>query len=145
MSEAAAIVGRSQLKKLSSMNFQREELSKRYIQGLANVAGITAPTLPTDGVSSWHFFVIKVGCGFSLTRDELYKALGEKGVQCNVHYTPLYKFKPFLVEEHQQCNLFPNSEQCYEQALSLPLYPTMTWAMVDYVCEVIRELGNEKG
>ena len=71
--------------------------------------------------------------------------MGEKGVQCNVHYTPLYKFKPFLINESYQQDMFPNAELCYDQVLSLPLYPTMTTAMVDYVCAIIKELANEQG
>jgi perosamine synthetase len=140
MSEAAAVVGRSQLKKLTSMNAQREILAQQYITSLAGVEGIITPLMPEKSVSGWHFFVIQVTKDFPLTRDDLYKKMGDKGVQCNVHYTPLYKFKPFSIGESLQGKLFPSSELCYDQVLSLPLYPTMSLDMLNYVCKTIENI-----
>lgn len=135
LSEFGAAVGLTQLKKLPLQNEKRLKLAARYIAALSDIKGIECIRQTEGASSSWHFFVIFVLPEFKLSRDQLLKALDDRGVKTSVHYTPLYHFSPFSGETLEM------AEQRYEQALTLPLYPQMEFSMVDYVVEQIKELS----
>ena len=143
MSEGSCAVGLTQLAKLDRMNAARQEMANAYLSNLSDIKGIELPDVTEHAKSSWHFFVIQVTSEFSMDRDQLLAALKERGVQTNVHYTPLYHFEPFVQFISNDKSQFEHAERCYDQVLSLPLYPTMTTDMVTYVSDCIKELAHD--
>lgn len=139
MGEMAAAVGRTQLGVLEELIAERKLIAEQYLERLDKVSGIRLPAYQQGYCSSWHLFVIDV---ISCERDTVFKALLDRGVQCNVHYTPLYHFAPFRPYIIAKSD-YPVSESCYDTALSLPLYPGLTNEQIEFVVSSLIEVIDE--
>jgi len=71
-------------------------------------------------------------------RTALALALREDGIGVSVHFKPLHLF-PFYQERlGVKPGSFPAAEKCFEETLSLPIYPDLADADVDRVAERVR-------
>jgi dTDP-4-amino-4,6-dideoxygalactose transaminase len=61
--------------------------------------------------------------------------LREAGIGTQVHYMPLH-MQPYYQDRYGELSL-PGAEAFYEKTLSLPLFPDMEEAEVDYVVETV--------
>ena len=128
LDELHAAMLRVKLRHLDEWNATRRALAERYLAGLP--AGLEAP--PRDGV--FHLFVVQ-----TRARDALKAYLAERGIGTDVHYPlPAHQQKPY--QRYAQCGL-PTTERLAREVLSLPLYPELDTADVDYVLDQLRAYG----
>jgi perosamine synthetase len=143
MTDIQAAIGRAQLHHFPRWQARREELATLYDRGLADIDGLTLPARPADGHHAWHLYVLRVAESFPITRDELITELAARDIDCSVHFIPLHHM-PYLrslVGEDAINHAFPRADSAFKRIVSLPLYPSLTDAQVDAVCDAIRELG----
>jgi dTDP-4-amino-4,6-dideoxygalactose transaminase len=123
MDELQAAVLSVKLRHLDKWNARRREIAQRYRQGLQDSVGLP----PAEGV--FHLFVVQTP-----RREALRAALAASGVGTDVHYPmPAHRQTPYAVDVR-----LPVTEQLAQRVLSLPIYPELSDADVDYVVEVIR-------
>ena len=67
-------------------------------------------------------------------------ALLEKSIETGVHYPVPLHLQPAYAWMSLKEGSFPVAERSAREVLSLPLYPEMTDAQVDRVCEALREV-----
>ena len=65
--------------------------------------------------------------------------LTEKGIGVNLHYIPVH-LQPFYQRMGFKQGDFPNAESYYQQAITLPLYPTLTHQQQDQVIAALTEV-----
>jgi dTDP-4-amino-4,6-dideoxygalactose transaminase len=131
--QAAAL--RVKLKHLARWNTQRRSHARQYDVLLAGAEGITLPTEAPYARHVYHLYTVQVA-----NRDLVLKLMGEQGVACGIHYpVPVH-----LQEAYRQLELgpgsFPVSEQAAQALLSLPMYPELTQAQVEYVAATLRQV-----
>ena len=56
----------------------------------------------------------------------------------NLHYIPVHT-QPYYQEMGFKVGDFPESEKYYAEAISIPLFPTLTYAEQDYVVAALKE------
>ncbi|MDF1813676.1 MAG: UDP-4-amino-4,6-dideoxy-N-acetyl-beta-L-altrosamine transaminase [Verrucomicrobiales bacterium] len=147
LSDIHAALGVSQLKRLPGFIERRQKLVERYNQAFREQPNLTIPKV-ADWLSgnsnslSWHLYVLLFE--FERTgksREEVILKLRDKGVGTQVHYIPVHK-QPYYFNRDNEAAL-PVAEKFYSQALSLPLYPTMTEAdqsrVIDEVLGIVSE------
>lgn len=130
-----AAIGRVQLKHLQEWNERRRTIASNYSRSLVSLVPIVSlPPLPSEDVEPvYHQYVIR-----TKNRDELKKYLGDRGVQCNVHYPipihlqPLYR-ETFGYKE----GMYPRSELLAKECLSLPMHPFLSDEDVKYTIEQV--------
>jgi dTDP-4-amino-4,6-dideoxygalactose transaminase len=59
------------------------------------------------------------------TRKEVFEFLRKKGIGVNVHYIPVH-IQPYYKKQGFGYGQYPEAENYYEEAITLPLYPSMT-------------------
>jgi dTDP-4-amino-4,6-dideoxygalactose transaminase len=128
MDDIQAAVLRVKLRYLDEWNAVRVGLADRYLAGLPDT--VVAP--PRGGV--FHLFVIQ-----SNERDALKAYLSENGVSTGVHY-PLAAHQQEPYAEFANGPL-PSTERLAREVLSLPMYPELSPASVEYVVKVLRAYG----
>ncbi len=127
-------LGASQLKKINAFLKRRQEIAARYIRELKRVEEVSFLENTPQSENAYHLFVIKIKNG----RRQLYDYLKEKGIDCQVHYLPLY-WHPYYQKLGYKKGLCPASEEFYETILSLPIYP----GLKDFQQEsVIKSIGE---
>lgn len=137
MTELQAALGLSQLERLENYVERRHALSRRYDSLLADLP-VTLPWQHPDSYSGRHLYVIRLqGDGAAKKRLQVFEALREKGVGVNIHYIPVHT-QPYYRQMGFRPGDFPEAERYYAEALSLPLYPTLSEAQQDEVVAALR-------
>jgi dTDP-4-amino-4,6-dideoxygalactose transaminase len=134
LTDVAAAMGLSQLNRLE-LNHRRRRAAVAYYQDrLADVPGVVPVAQPIDGSSSYHLFVVRLD-GSRYDRDDVSRWLGERGIGTSVHYKPLHRHPLIQRCVHVEPDAYPEADRAYGEILSLPLFPAMTRADIDLVCD----------
>jgi dTDP-4-amino-4,6-dideoxygalactose transaminase len=67
----------------------------------------------------------------------VFEALRAKDIMVNLHYIPVHT-QPYYRQMGFQPGDFPEAEQYYREAISIPMHPTLTTGEQDYVVSSIK-------
>ena len=134
MTDIQAALGHSQLQRLDQLVSRRRELAARYDQAFGNLPGIR-PWQHPDGQSSWHLYVIRVE---RKLHDIAYERLRSAGIGVNLHYIPVPR-QPYYRDLGFDPAGWPEAERYYAEAITLPLYPSMTDNQQDIVVAAVQD------
>jgi perosamine synthetase len=136
-------LGMSQLEKIEQWINRRQNIARRYDRAFETIDAIQPLTVNDCVRHVYHLYVVQVKRSGGLqSRAELFSALRDKGIGVNVHYIPLNLhpyYQKHLGARKGQC---PVAETAYENILSLPIFPAMSDADVQYVISSIAEFFN---
>jgi UDP-4-amino-4,6-dideoxy-N-acetyl-beta-L-altrosamine transaminase len=139
MTEMQAALGVSQMSRLHDFVATRNTLAANYDQLLKNLPLIT-PKQSDDSYSGRHLYVIRLKLSeISLSHKEVFEQLREKGLGVNLHYIPVHT-QPYYKKLGFVAGQFKESEKYYTDAISIPLFHTMTQAQQDKVVSVLTEV-----
>ncbi len=133
-------LGLSQLRKLDSFIERRIKLVKKYDTAFKN--SLVKPLYTYDGKSSYHLYVVQVDFSkLSITKEDLFNQLREKGVGIQLHYMPINK-QPYYRGLGYGDEKTPIMDKYYEECFSLPMYPKMSNEEQAYVISTLFEVLN---
>lgn len=139
MTDIQAALGLSQLSRLRSMMERRERIAAKYL-ALEAKAPVFTPCVRERCSPAWHLYVVRLRLDLiSRSKEQIFNEMLKRGVRLNVHYIPIHTH-PFYRSMGFKVGSFPNSERFYSQAVSLPMYPSLTFAEQDYVIESFSEV-----
>ena len=125
MTDIHAALGLSQMSRLDESVARRHEVAKRYDEELANLP-ITVPWQSPQVYSSYHLYPIRVKeAQAKKTQQEIYVAFRSGGIAVNLHYIPVHR-QPYYEKLGFKPGDFPEAEQFHREAMSLPMYPTLS-------------------
>lgn len=137
MTELQAALGQSQLHRLDAYVARRHELAVRYDQLLKTLPVVT-PWQHPDSYSGWHLYVIRLRREeLSVPHRRVFESLREQGVGANLHYIPVHT-QPYYQRLGFRVGAYPEAENYYAEAISLPLFPTLTEVEQDQVVVALR-------
>lgn len=138
MTDLQAALGVSQLKRLPQFVARRHEIAARYDQLLADLP-ITLPWQHPDSHSAFHLYVIRLQLDHMATgRREVFDYMRDRDILVNLHYIPVHT-QPYYRQFGFKDGDFPQAEQYYREAISIPMHPSLSDADQDFVVEVLRE------
>ncbi|MDO6568448.1 UDP-4-amino-4,6-dideoxy-N-acetyl-beta-L-altrosamine transaminase [Alteromonas sp. 1_MG-2023] len=132
MTDVEAALGLSQLKKLPSFLEKRNTLAQQYDELFSAHDNIVPLSQRSDVYSSYHLYVVQVLGIDNNKHAQLVSQLRAKGVFAHVHYIPIH-LQPYYKTLGFSAGDFPNAERYYEQAITLPLFPDLTFQQIDYI------------
>ena len=133
LDELQAACLRLKLRHLDQWNVQRRNVADIYMRLLADVDGVTLPTVPETLTPVWHLFVIQ-----NERRDELQKHLDSRDVDTGIHYPiPIHLSKAYKAELSQNVEL-KVTERMAGNVLSLPMAPYLDSEEQEYIADSIR-------
>jgi UDP-4-amino-4,6-dideoxy-N-acetyl-beta-L-altrosamine transaminase len=135
LTDLQAALGLSQIERLHSYVERRRTLAARYDELLGHLP-LTLPWQHPDTASSWHLYVVRLQPG-PVSRRLAFDALREQGIGVNVHYIPVHT-QPYYRALGTAQGSLPEAERYYAQAISLPLYATLTQAQQDRVVAAVQ-------
>lgn len=138
MTDMQAALGLSQMSRLPQFVARRREIAARYDDKLKG-SGLQLPTLIEEAVSSWHLYVIRVRADLRL---KVFEGLRKAGIGVNVHYIPVPSQPYYRALGHDPAHC-PAAMEYYAQAISIPVYASMTDENVDYVVDQLLRLLDE--
>ena len=132
LDELQAVVLRHKLPHIDRYNGERRRVAQRYDAGLSD-APVRTPARSGDRTHVFHQYTI-----LSEDREALMSQLRDAGIASAIYYpVPLHQ-QPAFGDIGVPPSL-PRAESVASQCLSLPIYPELADADVDWICDVIRE------
>lgn len=136
MTELQAALGVSQMSRLDQYVARRHELAARYDQLLANLP-VTRPWQHPDSYSGLHLYVIRLQLDqIRKTHRQVFESLREQGIGVNLHYIPVH-MQPYYQRMGFRAGDFPQAKRYYDEAISLPMFQTMSEAQQDVVIAAV--------
>jgi dTDP-4-amino-4,6-dideoxygalactose transaminase len=126
----------TKLRYLDQWNVLRRQHAARYRELLGDIAELVLPSAPRPEAHVWHLFVI---LGRGLCRDDLQRGLAEKGVATAVHYPTPVPFQPACADLGYRRGDFPVAEDVMQNCLSLPMFPELIDAQIEFTASAVRE------
>ena len=139
MTELQAALGVSQMHRLDAFVQRRHQLAQRYDQLLANLP-VTTPWQHPDSYSGLHLYVVRLQLDkINKTHRKVFEALREQDIGVNLHYIPVHT-QPHYQRMGHNVGDYPQSEQYYAEAISLPMYQTLRDEQQDQVVAVLNKV-----
>ncbi len=133
LDELQAGILRLKLKRIETYNMKRRSVATRYSELLSGIPGVKTPAEKDGYFHVYHQYTI-----ITERRDEVMRALADKGIASAVYYpVPLHLQPSYAALGHGKGD-FPVAERLAERVLSLPMFPELKQEDVDLVCETIR-------
>lgn len=137
MTDLQAALGVTQMTRLHDYVARRHEIARRYSELLGDLP-LTLPWQHPDSHSAFHLYVIRLQLDkITRTHRQVFEALRASDIIVNLHYIPVHT-QPFYQKMGFKAGDFPQAEQYYREAISIPMYPTLTDSQLEYVALSIR-------
>ena len=138
MTELQAALGVSQMERLDQYVARRHQLAERYDE-LLNELPVTTPWQHPDSYSGLHLYVIRLQLDkIGKSHRQVFESLREQGIGVNLHYIPVHT-QPYYQAMGFQAGDLPQAESYYSEAISLPMFQTLSDQHQDQVIAALHE------
>ncbi len=146
LSDIHAAVGLGQLAVFEKNQAKRARIAARYLKGLAGLEeSLELPPEDNAYRHAWHLFIVRLHLSrLKISRDRFIKLMALEGVQCGVHYKPLFEMS-YYRQLGFLPRYFPNAAYAGQRVVTLPMFPHLALADVDYVCEKVKRIIGKYG
>lgn len=135
LTDVAARIGLGQLPHLDEFTARRRALARRYFERWDRALDCELP--PEDFANSnWHMF--QVVLPERMPRAEFIRRMGASGIGVGAHYPAMHLFALYRALGWHE-GQFPHAERIGRSIATLPLFPLMTEADVDRVCDAAKK------
>lgn len=134
-----AAIGLCQINFLDKWTRQRNKNARVLMDSLKETPGIIIPGLSKDSSHVFHQFTIRVGKGFSLSRDKLKEHLFKNGIGAGIYYPSILAVHPFIkkITKYKK-GMYPVAEKITKEVLSLPVHPMLKKSDLEYIVSMIK-------
>lgn len=136
MSNITAALGIAQICKIDSLIDMRRQNADYITRRLSRIGEISAPATPIPSSNVYQMYPIRIKDG-QKTRDALKEHLAKKGITTRIYFEPVHLSRFYRKTFGYHGEELPVTEKISKQILSLPMYPNLSRAGMDYVAEQI--------
>lgn len=134
LTEIAAALGRTQLKKLEDGNARRRDNAAFYGKTLDGIDGLTLPQELSGRDHVWHQYTVRVAGD---RRDAVLQYVQQHGVGADVYYpTPVHRQPAYSSGADVE---LPVSDRLAREVLSIPVHPSLTDRERETVASVLAD------
>ncbi|MEN9454962.1 MAG: hypothetical protein RL210_481 [Pseudomonadota bacterium] len=134
LTDIAARIGLGQLPYLQAFTDKRRELARHYFSHIDPALGLELPVADFEH-SNWHMFQPLLPLQrLKISRGEFIEQMKQRQIGIGVHYPAMHLFTLYRKLGWKQGD-FPHAERIGQRTVTLPLFPGMSLADVERVCE----------
>jgi len=144
MSEMAAALGRSQLRRIASNLATRKKIARQYYEELPKFIDTVVHKYGCEEIwqkpwPSYHLFPVLIDFkAVGKSRQQVMTELLKRGIETQVHFQPLHQMP--VLKAHYTDEQFPAATAFYEKELSLPMHHGMSVDDAQRVCKALKEI-----
>ena len=140
MPDICAALGLAQIRKYEDTIMPgRKRVADQYHAFFSQKKWAQLPIIKDESrVSCYHLYALRMNGITEEQRDAMMVSIAEDEVAVNVHFIPmpmltLFKGLGYKIED------FPKTYDNYSREISLPIYPQLTTAQIDFICESVEK------
>lgn len=141
LTDLAAALGLSQLKRLDKFIGQRNKIAAYYDERFKGHKLFQTISIPNNESSARHLYPITLIPSLQCPKEDIYSALHDKGIGVQVHYKPIHQ-NSFYIDKYGKQH-FPVAEDFYRSELSLPCHQKMCMEDAVYIADTFLEVLEE--
>jgi dTDP-4-amino-4,6-dideoxygalactose transaminase len=122
------------LKHLPQWNEARRGHARLYDQLLRNGSAVILPEEMAAAKHVYHVYAIRVP-----NRDRLMNNLATQDIHCGIHYPLPIHLQAAYHFLNLKVGAYPVAEKCAAEFLSLPMYPELTAAQIQFAADAIQK------
>ncbi len=138
LTDFAAALGLSQIKKLDTFIQKRHEIAAYYDERFKGNKLFSSIPIPQDEISARHLYPILLIPELQCPKEDIFAALHEKGIGVQVHYKPIHQ-NSFYIDKYGKQRLSV-AEDFYRSELSLPCHQKMRLEDAAYVADTLLDI-----
>jgi perosamine synthetase len=143
MTNLQAAIGLAQVEKIDALIDKRRKNAQLYSSLLHGVPGLQLPTeKPYAKNVYWMYGVIVDQKEFGLSRNQLEKALGKRGIETRPFFQPLHRQPVWRKLKLGRQDRFPVSDYLSKNGLLLPSGTGLIKKQITLVCKEIKKLAK---
>jgi len=138
LNDVACALGLSQLARLDQFTEKRAQIATYYDEVFKDSKYIFPTKINAKNKTAYHLYSVLLDRSFWCAKEDIYRALHEKGIGVQVHYKPTYQFS-YYKNLFGEKKLF-NAEEFYKAELSLPCHQEMSLEDATFVVNSLNEV-----
>ena len=133
-------LGVSQLKKINNFIKKRKKIASIYDDQLRFLDNVKTPSIKENTSHAYHLYPLKIDFKKNgKNKIDFFDYLIRNNIFLQVHYIPVH-LQPFYRKKYGfKIGDYPISENFYENEISLPIYPLLSFKDQKYVISKIKE------
>lgn len=125
MTDIQAALGASQMTRLEGYVNRRHAIAQRYNELLVDLP-VSLPWQDPESHSAYHLYVVRLQLEhIDSSHRQVFEALRARDVMVNLHYIPVHR-QPYYQNMGFKSGDFPEAEQYYREAISIPMHVNLT-------------------
>ena len=138
LTEVAAALGISQLKKLDRFVAKRSEIAAYFDARFKDEKLFLTQKIESNHVSSRHLYPVILNPELQCQKEEIFTEMQERGLGVQVHYKPIYQ-NSFYAEKFGRVSLTVTND-FYLSEISIPCNQTMSMEDAKYVADTFLDV-----
>ena len=135
LTEIAAALGSSQLKKLDSFIQQRNRVALFYDEKFATQNLFTTIKLENNQTSARHLYPILLDAKLYKYKEDILQELYKQGLGVQTHYKPIYQ-NSFYKEKFGKFSL-PHADSFFKAEISIPCHQKMSLDDAEFIADTL--------
>lgn len=136
MSDVHAAIGLAQLTKLEWILSRRRTLAAALSERVGAIEGVRAPLVPEGLEHSFQSYVVHLDS--RIDRDEVIRGMRTHDVETTLGTYGMHLQPVFVERFGPQESTLPHATSAHRQALTLPLYPQLTFEDLDAIAAALK-------
>ena len=139
MTDIQAALGMSQVQRIDQFIENRHKIQQCYDHHLSELPVVT-PYQSSNSRSALHLYPIQIKHDVvKKSHTQLFFEMREKSIGVNLHYIPVHT-QPYYQRMGFKLGDYPNAENYYSRAMSLPIFNTMTTLQQNKIIAALTEV-----
>jgi perosamine synthetase len=137
-----AALGLSQLRKIDRIIDEKRRVAQSYSEKLKDLAGLQLPAEMEWARNVYWMYALVVNPEFGMSRDELMRALDEKGIQTRTFFCPMNQQPVLQAQEGYKSVPCPVADGLWENGLYLPSAWNLDEDSISLISDVIHQAAR---
>ncbi len=138
MNDIQAALGLSQLKRISSIIIERNNILNYYKDNLIN-NNISFLEIEKNVKSSVHLVIIRLNNISEENHKNIFNDMRQRNIGVQLHYSPIH-LQPYYRKLGFEEGDFPNAEEYSKSAMSLPVFEGIKYEQLQYVVQSLLDI-----
>ena len=141
LTDIQSALASSQLSKLDRFVTRRREIKDMYNNAFSDQPYVSPLVELEPNSSAWHLYVLRIDFDkLGKSRKTVMEELVALGIGSQVHYIPVPSQPYYVKNNNSRSGDVPQSMDFYNQALSIPMFPSLTEIEINTVIAAVKSV-----